>query len=147
MSLYNTNNPCEGMSQAQIGYWIEQNITYKADEFDYMQSPKETLKRKTGDCEDFAVLYLWLVYKNHGIKLSVITVPWPESKTDHKMVLQGDKIIEPQYSYRATGYPVAYDNVIMDYSEDYSMSDIMYVTPFDSIYVLSTLAGLKGVIE
>ena len=36
--------------------WLQNNITYKFDKNDYWQSPIETIKNKTGDCEDFAIL-------------------------------------------------------------------------------------------
>ncbi len=37
--------------------WVRENITYKEDEqFDFWQYPSETLARRTGDCEDGAIL-------------------------------------------------------------------------------------------
>ena len=36
--------------------WLQDNIKYKKEKGDYWQTPIETLKRKLGDCEDFAFL-------------------------------------------------------------------------------------------
>lgn len=36
--------------------WLNKNIVYKDDKIEYWQFPEETLKLKSGDCEDFAFL-------------------------------------------------------------------------------------------
>jgi predicted transglutaminase-like cysteine proteinase len=36
--------------------WVRRNVSYQRDSEDYWQSPAETLNRKAGDCEDFAIL-------------------------------------------------------------------------------------------
>jgi len=41
----------------QVSIWIYINIVYQADKKEYWQSPNETLELRTGDCEDFAILF------------------------------------------------------------------------------------------
>lgn len=45
-------------SPESLSKWLKKNIHYKSDRIagDYWQPPDETLKVKTGDCEDFAIL-------------------------------------------------------------------------------------------
>lgn len=51
-----------------MAIWIGQHITYVSDEVkhnlkDYWQSPGETFKDRTGDCEDFSVLAYHILYQ------------------------------------------------------------------------------------
>lgn len=43
--------------------WVYYNVTYIEEEAgkDYWQSPIETLVKRTGDCEDFCILFMWLI--------------------------------------------------------------------------------------
>jgi hypothetical protein len=48
-----------------IDHWVKINIKYKYDPwFDPWQTPEETLSLRTGDCEDFAILWLYLCNEN-----------------------------------------------------------------------------------
>lgn len=45
----------------KLGMWLWHRVWYKSDlevhgKREYWQDPEETLKRRTGDCEDFAIL-------------------------------------------------------------------------------------------
>lgn len=51
-----------------INRWVKNNITYIADNNDSWQTPIETFNRGGGDCEDFAILFLWLYYQYTGEK-------------------------------------------------------------------------------
>jgi predicted transglutaminase-like cysteine proteinase len=49
--------------------WVKQNVVYTSDKVvwkmdEYWQTPEETLKLKTGDCEDGAILLYVLMKKN-----------------------------------------------------------------------------------
>ena len=50
-------------SPGELSQWLQDNFKYKAEEFlqDYWQTPEETLELKTGDCEDFAFLVLYIL--------------------------------------------------------------------------------------
>lgn len=57
------------MKLLKINNFVNTNIQYVSDEVnykkvDYWASPSETLKRKRGDCEDFAILKYSLLLKN-----------------------------------------------------------------------------------
>jgi len=52
-----------------VQYWLKANFKYLYDKEvwvydDWAQSPKETFKRRTGDCEDMAILGVYLLSKN-----------------------------------------------------------------------------------
>lgn len=55
-------------SYEAIKYYIKSNIKYKSDNVDFWQYPWDTINKRTGDCEDMAILFLWLSYKNFGEK-------------------------------------------------------------------------------
>ncbi len=52
--------------------WVAQNITYtvESEVYDakYWQDPAQTYAIGTGDCEDFAILALYMVYIEHGVR-------------------------------------------------------------------------------
>lgn len=57
----------------EIKKWMILNIKYKSDInnygiFDYWATPLETMQRKSGDCEDKAILFAWLCYQYYNIK-------------------------------------------------------------------------------
>ena len=41
--------------------WIDDNYNYTADDKEHWQTPDETLKKMTGDCEDWAILALYML--------------------------------------------------------------------------------------
>jgi hypothetical protein len=48
-----------------IDRWVKINIKYKSDPwYDPWQTPEETLSLRTGDCEDSAILWLYLCSEN-----------------------------------------------------------------------------------
>ena len=44
-----------------IQVWVDKNVTYIPDKDDYWQKSNETLKRRKGDCEDYAILLCTLL--------------------------------------------------------------------------------------
>jgi hypothetical protein len=60
---------------------MRENITYKPEPFgglvDEWQTPKETIQLKTGDCEDFSILWLFLVYNVTGEKGELVISQLP----------------------------------------------------------------------
>ena len=59
----------------ELGDWLTSNFTYQGEEGknDYWKSPKETIKDKGGDCEDFAILSKHILDKN-GYKTYLIAI-------------------------------------------------------------------------
>jgi len=65
--LLDYNMPYIRGTQEDILEWVSDNITYKEDldtwgVGDYWQTPEETMILRTGDCEDFTVLAMALLY-------------------------------------------------------------------------------------
>lgn len=48
--------PHLGSTLYDVNHRVNHEITYREDTDDYWQSPRETLRRGEGDCEDFAIL-------------------------------------------------------------------------------------------
>lgn len=70
-TVYNT------LSAYGIRYQADPNTPYSrvsADQVDYVQFPRETLRLKSGDCDDLSVL-LAAAYENLGIETALIDVP------------------------------------------------------------------------
>lgn len=86
------------MTFEQHWKWVSSNITYKSDKdnygvADYWATPQETLKRKAGDCEDFAIL---LQSKLKTAKIDSTIVITYDGKIYHAILKVGNKYIEPQ---------------------------------------------------
>ena len=55
--------------------WVDENVEATPDYTgEYWQSPQETLERGKGDCEDHAVLLLWLFYEATGNKADLVAI-------------------------------------------------------------------------
>lgn len=53
-------------NEYEVLEWVGGNIQYKKDEQDEWQSPGRTCMLRTGDCEDFALLAIYLIYRATG---------------------------------------------------------------------------------
>lgn len=51
-----------------IEFFIFRYIKYKKEIIDKWQTPSETFEKREGDCEDKAILFLWIIYQETGIK-------------------------------------------------------------------------------
>ena len=70
-TVYNT------LTAYGVRYQVDPNTPYSrigADQVDYVQFPRETLRLKSGDCDDLSVL-LAAAYENLGIDTALIDVP------------------------------------------------------------------------
>lgn len=55
--------------------WIAKNLTYIDDgETNYWEDPENVVKRKGGDCEDWAILFQELVWRRFRIASSLVVV-------------------------------------------------------------------------
>lgn len=72
---------------------VNTSITYTPEisKQDYWQSPQETLKLKTGDCEDFAILKASLLPANYYWHLAIVYVQ--EIKTQHVVLIVNNKYV------------------------------------------------------
>lgn len=99
-----------------VMYWVAGEIDYVSDDIhypadEYWQSPAQTYVWKCGDCEDYAILALYLVHRDVGIDGEM----WCSS--DHAWVYADGHEWEPQLGMIADGwydhrYIVSYEDVI-----------------------------------
>lgn len=88
--------------------WLKNNFTYQSEETDYWKTPKETLKDKGGDCEDFAIFNKYIL-KDLGYKAHLIILTKDEDKTAHAICV----FIEKDHTFSAfdnTTYVNAFEN-------------------------------------
>lgn len=73
--------------------WMIHNISYKYKENNYTQTPEETFKLKTGDCDDFSMLLAYIFYTKLHLKDIDIVIT-----SSHAFIYSGDLqlFIEPQ---------------------------------------------------
>ena len=96
--------------------WTAHNIDYSSDDGEYWQTPGQTYRRGTGDCEDFVLLAMYLVYRGTGIEPVMVVgyngVGW------HAWVEVGGEWWEPQSGMRSDAYVDSYSNIgRIDYGE------------------------------
>lgn len=115
------NNP-EFNNMQEACEWINQNIKYKSDYYDYWKLPQETLDDKNGDCEDQALLLMGIMKYQKGYNSELIIVQI-DSTTSHAIVKYNDKYYDCTNgtSSGKTNYKIT--NV-------YSYNDAMYTAKY-----------------
>lgn len=81
--------------------WCSKKIEYKDDKENYWQTPKETYFLRTGDCEDFCILFMQLAYElGYNPELVVIKT---KSKSQHAIVKIDNNYydIQPNKKYKS----------------------------------------------
>lgn len=58
---YTWNNDIDVTNWNDVNNYVTTNILAKSDTVEYWQTPEETYNLKTGDCEDFAILKMFLL--------------------------------------------------------------------------------------
>jgi Transglutaminase-like domain len=114
--------------------WVSYNIAYRYDNpyvngGDYFQTPKETYDRRTGDCEDYSILTMYLAYTYANIELKAVIGTTPDGLSRHMWVSSKDGSTwwDPQYgiymivSSGPFDYHVTYTKI-----EYVSYAEIMY---------------------
>ena len=107
-------------SPLDIGVWLNTNIRYVGDdihdEWEYWQSPDQTYTWRTGDCEDFAILALYMIHTEPG--------GWPElgagkyDGTGHGWVVYEGRWYEAQTGRDVTNDP----NYSLSYTVSYGVA-------------------------
>ena len=97
----------DASSPQDIGLWLYYNIDYVGDAIhdmnEYWQSPDQTYQWRSGDCEDFAVLMMYMIRQELG--------GWPELGkgkyygTGHGWVVYEGRWFEAQYGRDVTNDP------------------------------------------
>ena len=78
----------------EVAAWTHDNIEYEADTplnliADIWQSPEETYLRGAGDCEDFTVLFMYLVHEQLGIETDRIEIVMATEPFDDRVQNHG----------------------------------------------------------
>lgn len=99
--------PIGASSPQEIGVWLNLNIRYVGDaihdESEYWQSPDQTYIWASGDCEDFALLMMYMIHTELG--------GWPElaagkyDGTGHGWVVYEGRWYEAQTGRDVTNDP------------------------------------------
>ena len=122
---YDFDNPCVGMDEEETANWIEKNIQYEFDFIEYWKSPRETLKSMSGDCEDFVILFMYLMYHNHGVKYDM-----------------GVVIVDGYFHAVA----ISPNNRVINIQGDsvFKMDDIIIRNGYNLVMAMATTGGLKN---
>lgn len=76
-----------------LGQYIQTKVSYKADVGpDQWSSPQETLARRYGDCDDYSILFINLIYILTGEKFSLILVDNNLTQYSSRAVVDGGYI-------------------------------------------------------
>jgi len=96
LSKYQFNEDIQINSIEDILKWLKYNITYKVDSYDfsqpkdrrweYWQLPEETYELRTGDCEDYSIMFMYLAKVKLGIDANLVVVKILPSKSYHAIV-------------------------------------------------------------
>jgi len=96
-----------------IGRFLRDNIIWESGTSTPVQSPKETWEKKTGNCEDFSVLFIDIAFFELGIKCELVLVDQNEMERartieaegiiNHAIIRYSDIIYELQNGYIYTG--------------------------------------------
>ncbi len=88
-------------SLEELNTWIHQNIKYKNDgkrTDDFWQYPNETMKLRTGDCEDLAILFAEVAYLRFHEKVELVWVLSRDKSISHMVVLCQGQIFDPTWN-------------------------------------------------
>jgi hypothetical protein len=103
LSYILANKPLYRTEFGAIQEWASSNITYVRDDGEYWQTPKETIERKKGDCEDFSTLLCSLL-RARGIPADqvYVAVGVDSEGNWHAFLIENWysgkwRVIEPQY--------------------------------------------------
>ena len=73
----------------QLSNWLMCNFKYHKEIGDHWQSPEETLQKRSGDCEDFAILVI-VMLKKMGIKSDMVILTFRGLSMGHVICIWKD---------------------------------------------------------
>jgi len=82
------NVPLSIETPRDLSIWLKENFTYQKEALgkDYWKTPKETIKDKGGDCEDFAILTQHIL-KKLGYNAQFIVIEYYEKSSNHAICI------------------------------------------------------------
>ena len=106
---------------SDISRYLRNNTEYLYEGINhYIQGPEETVELKTGDCDDFAVLFLNIAYTELGIKGNLVYV-----NSNERTIVNG-------------GIPnhviVEYDGIAFDPVYRNTYTNVMYRYTFGEVF-------------
>lgn len=113
VSLYHSDDFSTLTTPKAITTYIHNNIHQVSEEVDSWSAPKDTLMRGYGDCEDWSILYLNILYYSTGKRGSLALVAVPGRAVvnggtiNHAVVEVNGIQIEPQTG-KVCNYKVGY---------------------------------------
>lgn len=117
--VYHNIPPLGLTSIAEVMKWTTINIQYISDEGHYFQDPGSTYDLRTGDCEDFTGIAMYLLHTELGLN--------PYMKNGyvgvggHAWVMVNGEWWEPNGGFRCEHYTTRYDLF-----ETYTYAETMY---------------------
>lgn len=103
--------------------FIATYIGYEKDSFNFWQSPELTWLLKKGDCEDIAILTIYLLYTELHLSAEMLIIQIDNHKKSHAIVIIGDYVIDHTLIIKSNIYFNQFDSVILH--NTYSLIDIM----------------------
>jgi len=91
-------------------HYVYQAIEYKADDIDRAQTPGETQRLQTGDCEDFCNLFWWLCLEQ-GIICELLSLR--NYRTGQKHMIA---------HYQGLLYDITEDKIYLDIPEGWDVA-------------------------
>lgn len=95
---YNFN---DGLNITDINdaFLITYHIKYAADTFDYWQTPEQTISWQQGDCEDHAILFMYLIYKYLDMDSCLIAINMGDSNHAVVRLKSTGEYYDPTFGY------------------------------------------------
>lgn len=91
---YDFENDIQISSVKEALDYVASNMTYKNEENDYWQLPEQSYQWKTGDCEDYCILFMYLLKTKLDIDSELILVV-PNKNIVHTVVKYNNQYSDP----------------------------------------------------
>lgn len=102
--------------------WCANNIEPKRDDTDYWQTPKQTYDYETGDCEDYCILFMQLVFElNYNPELIIIIL---DNDIQHAVVKIENNYYDIHINKKYNS--IEKINNFKEFWEDFSYNETMY---------------------
>lgn len=105
--------------------WTATNVTYQYDILrDYWKTPEETYRDRTGDCEDFSLMAMYLIRKEVGLDPHLV-IGWKTSQTVgpcHAWLVCNGIDYDPIYGVARTWMRDNFGDIIEEYDYQTAMN-------------------------
>jgi len=109
-------NHIETIKHASIFIYLK--VNYKRESTEYWKLPEETWHDKNGDCEDFCILFMYVLEKHLNIDTKLVTLYHKTDPKGHTMVYANGKFWEPSSNTYYNSIPsMWYINHFIPYPE------------------------------